>query len=482
MDCNPRSRPFVIDRATLDRLAGWPIDRLHPRQAAEVAWLLRGLARWWLRPEVLRIAATAPESAPFASDWTTLPRLLAGPGDCWTLFALQDSALPALRPALVLPLRWRRDQPTSPFLPPSLRDVADQVLGVLRDDGKNHGLNLNTTWGLHPASWNDNHPLDLSRLDGITSRSAWASLAGGLILAASTDGDARPDPSVWATGCWDLDRGIQPVDLLPAKLALAREWDARTLFVPASQVEQARAELGDTPMTVEALREGTPSAWEALADYRNRLDAPPGPTDSFDRRRRYYLRQPGEKVEGFYRTHLLPDLIRFYRAQVEARWPDRRVSHLVTLISDGAPELVPIAVGAFRPHHVWLLHTSDPRMTGIKDRVIALLDALRDASIPPDVHLHPLDFTGEEQLRTTLPDRLQTLDPIPGRRLLDVTLGTKLMSLVLDTLARPEHDLTLYWSHQRLGSRAHPGSQRLLYRDSISPWTPLGPSLLDAPA
>jgi len=473
-------KPLVMDWERLKRHAGKPPHRLTPTGASKSALGLRGLARWWLRREVLERAATDPAASTWADHWTKPPRLESAPGACWVLFALENpGAFPALRPALVVPFRWEKGNPSSPLLPPSLRAEAGRVIEALR--GRRELALDGVTWGLQPGPWKSPVPLDLSRLDGITCRSAWAALAGGLILATLRRGEARPNPDVWASGSWEPSRGIQRVDHLPAKLRLAREFGARCVFVPQSQRDEGRAIVEQDacePVEIGTLIEGEPSAWDALAEYRHRLDAPPSIHDPFERRVNYYLRQAERHPDAdsniadhYYQNHLLPELVQTYRQQIESRWPGQPFVHLITIVSNGAPELIPIAVGAFQPRHLWLIHTTDRPMRDRQEQVREWVHQQAE-----DCAVHPLAFENEEEVRSDLPARLNKVDWQDGPRVLDLTLGTKLMSLVLDAQARP-CDRIVYWAHRQERRRVVPGSQRLLHRDEKRTWSPVDPEL-----
>lgn len=104
--------------------------------------------------------------------------------------------------------------------------------------------------------------------------SAWAALAPGLEVAAT---GGHPDPCVWATGCWDCQRGLREVAGLNEKLHLAAEHGAKEFFLPASQQGEASqivAGHGASP-SVNPLRMGITEPREVLRPLLARLRACP---------------------------------------------------------------------------------------------------------------------------------------------------------------------------------------------------------------
>jgi hypothetical protein len=221
-----------------------PLADLTPRRAHRAAHALGSLARWWLRPEVLRAAADYGADLP-----DCLPPLPSAPGSCWVAFEQRDG-LPLLRDALPLPLGWRGGA-HGPGLPALLRAEADAVVRALRLGG----------WGLHLAD--DLAGCVLADDLPVTVASAWAPLAAGLLLAADGLG---PRPGVWANGAWDSARGLRPIDGLEPKLALAAEWGAESFFVPVWQIDEAERALRD--LGLERPRPAPLAAPAELSDAR----------------------------------------------------------------------------------------------------------------------------------------------------------------------------------------------------------------------
>jgi hypothetical protein len=352
-----------------------------------------------------------------------------------------------------------------------LRRVADDVLAALRPR-QEAGIG-DDAWGLHPGTWGcgNGQEIDLSGLS-LECDSAWVPLAGGLIAAALRDGCRLRDAQVWATGCWDPENGIRSVGGIEVKLRTAAAFGARVVFVPEANQDEARTiASGLQPaLDVRALRMGTCDPWKALEAYRLRLELPPSADDPFPDRRDFYLRQPNddERTRQFYEASLLPDLIESASRQVRRRWDDWRPDHLVTVVSAGSLELVPLEVGALRPRHVWLVHTADFRekLGPVRDRLRRLFAGMDQ---PVVVHDEP-GFRDVAELLQGLPARLATCLGDSGSRVLDVTLGTAAMTLRLAGLGRPAQDHVIYWHHTMRERRVIPGSQRLVKIPSQGEW------------
>lgn len=429
--------------AVLELCRTRPSD-LRPGQLVELVRCMGRLADWWLRPEVLERAGQE-----LGQREVRRPSLPTAAGSCWIVFAQhQPPAWPALRDAFLLPLQWRRGTPDSPHLPFRLRQMARQVADAVR----------HSDWGLYPSAEAGLDAIDLSQIDELLEvASGWASLAAGLLVAAE---NGTPDPAVWATGAWSDHGGIRPVGHLEAKIRLAVEYQVRQLFVPASQVEDARRLAGQHPgsLSVDPLLEGEAQPATALGPYRNALDLPPLRQDPPDRRRNYYLRQRDEaRARQFYRDNLLPDIAHNLREQW-LRHNGSPATHLVTFASDN-PELVYLAVQVVRPRTCLILYTRDK-----SDRLQEACQLLEQN--PTDCEMIPREYESLEHL-------LQGISPAvrqfvahlaPEGVVLDLTPGNKEMSLILALeVAQPGNRL-YYVRHERRGPRVVPFSERLLVR------------------
>lgn len=207
-------------RLTLDRLLVVCDGVLEPARAEEAVEALGWLSPWWLRPEVIDAAC---QEQPVYAAYRRHPALPCQPGGCWALL-VNPRRLKLLRDAFVLPLIWREGRCDDPCLPGPLRDLAGQVRRQLGEGFAG--------WRLSLPLPRDEEAIDLSPLDdgAFGASSAWASLAGGLVLAR--DG-LTSDTTVWASAAWDQAYGIGRVEGLQAKLEHAAERGAKHVFVPA---------------------------------------------------------------------------------------------------------------------------------------------------------------------------------------------------------------------------------------------------------
>ncbi len=419
--------------------------RMKPGQAAELVRRLGELASWWLHPDVLALAARALRIA-----W---PRrsLPTSAGSCWIVFAQHSSMpWPALREAFLLPLQWRENTADSQQLPDKLRRLARLAAQCVHHP--NWGLHLSQDAGLaqHNLSQLDDH-LDVD--------SGWAALACGLLLAAE---GGTPDPDVWASGCWDPDGGVTRVGDLPAKLRLAAEWGASTFFLPAFQLEEAKAWLlGPSTLQLCPLRAGTCDPMQALADYLYRLDAPPPPPTSVDdepgftRCATYYLRQPlhAASTQEYYRTALLPCIVHRQSRHVGAAYPGWRPTHLVTIVS-GSDVLVELMARALRVSHVLLLHTPDQRQLERTETVRSRLEQAGISCVTRRIH--------QEGMLVDVRRSLEQFDGVDASQIVfDLTPGTKLMTYAL-ARAAPEGSWLVYLEHAFREGRPQPGTERLI--------------------
>ena len=431
-----------------------PLEGLTPFEASGLAMRLGGLARWWLRREVLQLAA-ANDAIPSAvrATWRTPPALNPIHGSTWVVFATDEPhQRPLLRPAFVVPFKWNAHQDHSPLLPKSLVDLARTVVESIAPGQAHPGR----TWGLGFAQ--DIGGLDAGDLP-VECASGWAPLAAGLLVAVA---GGKPDPRVWASGCWDWRDGIRRVDHLPAKIQLAVEWGAQWFFVPESQVEEAQGAAGTTGLNIGKLASGTRDPRAALEDYLWSLEVAPCLTedpDSFRRCKDYFLRfrnRSTGKLDQYYRDHLLPRIVRNLRTQVERDWPGWNPSHLVTIVS-GSPDVVRMCAVTLRVGHCLLLHTLDGGQRKLAER---LSEELRSQGIACTLGPFSVSEHIEQAMRSWVGGFVAGVEP--SQVAVDVTPGTKQMSIALARLAVPGSWI-VYVRHRLAGDgRPEPGSEQLL--------------------
>jgi hypothetical protein len=412
----------------------------------EVLDLVHGfgpLASWWLDRTILERAFGV----------YCRPSLPAVTGSCWVVFAQDSPPLyPCLAAAYLLPLEWRPDTSHSQRLPAKLIALASSVTQELGAEG----------WGLHPSAAAGLAEVSLQAADGhLEVKSGWAALAGGLVVALDR---GKPDPRVWATGRWEGDPpGIRPVGHLDAKIALAAAYGRGHFFVPATQVAEAEsivARAGYEGVQIGSLEEGVSDARVALRAYRRRLRTAPGRSDPGPDRRDYYLGDLDPQEEKhYYRENLLPDILKSIREKWEVLGGGVPVTHLVTIASDN-PALVVMAASAVRPTGKCLvLYTAD-KMRQWED-ARNLLEREKDR-FPCKVV--PVSFESMEKLLEKMKERVQSLlqGASSAEVVLDLTPGSKEMSLVLALEAAQPGNRLYYLRHDRQGPKVVPFSERPL--------------------
>jgi hypothetical protein len=438
-----------IDRRLLEQRCDKAPETLSASAAAGLVEAFGWLAPWMLAPTLVGHAAT---HRPAYRRYTGRPSLPSEPGGCWVLF-VRPPSLPALRPAFALPLQWKEGVEHDPHLPAPLRHLADQVRTQLfSKEGDRWRLGL-----LQPAGEDF---LDLSGLDssamGVSS--GWAALVGGLLLAR--DGWV-PNPQVWASAAWHDEYGIGPVEGLGAKLDLAAEWEARQVFVPAqNQPEVSEWRSGGRKLSVELLAPVNRSSQPArlLEPYLDRLRTEPLPTESFERRRKWYVGAGRGRANEFYWTHLLEDVVARCRARVRESRPECRPTHLVTVVGYQAP-IVALAPRALEASHCLLLY-EDPPDEAIKKCLGKVVEFLGQHGVEPEPVGVPLGRRAEELERIRVELGRFGAGVAAERLAFDLTPGYKFLSLELEELA-PVGSWLLYCRHKQLppDNRPDPGTE-----------------------
>lgn len=425
---------------------------LKPGELHELYRQMGSLADWWLG------SAARQRLRDECGLCLVEPSLPTAAGSGVILFAQETPPpWPLLPRAFLLPLVWREDTPNSPQLPSCLQHLAREVAEALQLP----------SWGLHLSADAGLVGVDLSLFDDVLSvASGWAALAGSLLVAAE---GGRPSPAVWATGAWNPHSGIRPIGHLELKVDLACQWRVRQLFVPESQVDLARqlARARNADLQIGRLYEGQSDPREALRDYRWALDLPPLPTAPRDQRRDYFLRQqPEQRARDYYRTHLLPDIVR----DLAQQWDEQGgtpASHLVTIVSDN-PELAFLTLAMVRPQKALLLATSD-KQAGCAEVRQLLSDGHLGKHVA-GVQCEFAEFQNQEELLIQLAERVCRFvaTASPEGVVLDLTPGTKEMSLRLALeVARPGNR-KCYVRHRRQGSRVVPLSEKAIIFDYMA--------------
>lgn len=438
----------------LEQLLRLQPAQIAPLQAVRLAAALNSLAAWWLAPDVLASAEALVEQT-----WPD-PAVPGSRGACW--FALVNSGWPALRPALLWPLEWREHPQHDPGLAPQLIQLANLVVDQLKQPG----------WTLHQLKrFALPEPILTALARNSDFSSAWAGLAASLEVAVT---GADPDPYVWVTGCWDPQRGLQPVHGLVEKLRLAERHNVKEFFVPAEQLDEASRIVasGGNSLTIGQLRTGTTNPRDALRPLLLRLRARPQPPSNEDDEAafqaciEYYNSQSlDERTYAFYETHLLPTVSARLKRYIQQQWPGWSPTHLVTIVSRHR-ELAMLAALALQVRHVLLFYTDAPPTNDQTQDMEHVRARLQDHG----VQCTPVAFRDDASLQATLTERLmQFLDRVqPECAVVDLTPGTKLMSLCL-AFSAPAGSWLLYLQHQTrpVGDRRPiPGTERYLRWDA----------------
>lgn len=430
--------------ASLTRLISRSPEELSPVEAFELAVRLGRSAPWILRREVLEKALEEGIRSGLTSDqmraWQR-PPLPTGLGACWAAAVRKTDQYAALRPAVVLPLRWRKGgPPANAELPENLREIADKVVEALLISDE---ISPKDGWQLHPAedSLFDGAPAELLEGD---YRSAWVPLAGGLLLAA---GEVRPRPDVWATGAWSAAAGIVPVEGIEPKLRLAAEFGAAHFFLPQEQTAEAERVVPSlpVPVNIESLAEARPKPRLAMRRYLSVLGVRAGRHDPKEDRAKSYLRidDPDER-RRYYLDCLAEDIAEFLRNETQ---PERLTcKHLVTIASD-SPELAYLTHLIFQPHSSLILFTRGANNGRFEEFARKAQELLREKGFNTTrAEIKDGDLCGlMRQFRECLES--MALRPEDGDSLvIDVTPGTKLMSLAWAYVA-PANARIVYLQH-----------------------------------
>ncbi len=423
--------PVRVNQAWIRQFCGGAVEHLQPSQAYEVAARLKNLAVWWLRPEVLQMAADHARQIALSAaawQWQRCPQLPAGPGACWIgLVNRYPDELGLLRPAYAMPLRWARRPDHDARLPAGLAALADQVRSEL-----NHRGEVSIPWGLEPAADPLLSGLDLNMLEGQWD-SAWAPLAAGLLVAAW---EGTPDPTLWASGAWFTGQGFQTVDGLEAKLELAHSFHARIFFVPEPQAEPLRAwaKHQHLPVEVRTLPCRIADPRQALAEYLQHHQMPVGPGPHLNAKRTaHFLRIDDEPIATqFYSRYVMPDVVEQLRHRIPAHLT-QGTKKLLTIVSQGF-HLSRLAVQVIRPAACLLLHDGQLAETAQEQKALIEQEA---PDCRADTRL--VEAATRQQWLAAFQQAIEQYAGChrPEELVFDLTAGKRIMNLALYDAAPP---------------------------------------------
>ncbi len=444
-------------RMTQDWLKKWcarSVSQLTPAQAYGVAAGFKNLAIWWLRPEVLHLAAEHArtlELVPIAQRWEASPQLPTDRGACWiALVNKYPNELGLLRESYALPLRWRQESEHDRRLPAGLLDLADQVRTHIEGIGEVSG-----TWTLHAASDSLLEGLDLCDLEGQWD-SAWVSLAVGLLLAAW---EGTPDPTIWASAAWDSRQGIKNVDGLEAKLVLASELGAKVFCVPEQQADNLRSVANENGVEIVPLPNGVTDFFQVSIEYLERLDQPIGPGPHLKQKRaEYFTRiQDNNIALRFYRRYVLPDVAEDLRRQLP-RDLDLRHKKLIMIVSKSF-DLIKLAILLIEPSQCLVLYNRE-----LEGGVHDIKQMILQESPECEVKEYLFQKNNREDLLAELRDVIGAFasNSDPRDLVFDCTAGTKLMSLCLyDAAPLGSYVICVSSEFDQQRRRPKPGTERL---------------------
>jgi hypothetical protein len=429
----------LTDRVLLELCSARP-EEISPRAARDTVETLGAFGLWSLNPEILRRAAGfyrifgLEAQAAFMEQFKQ-PKLPKTQGACWVIVAVQNgAALPALRPAFPIPLQWDPNKPHDSRLPKALRAIAEDVVTELAADRELHGPSV-TAWGLRLTDeCGFSAADDLSQLDCLTWDSGWVPMAAGLITAID---QGLPDPEVWATGGWN--HGVRGVGAVQNKAQAAVDFGARALYVPSENLpDLAASSFG--PLEIAPLSSGSSLPRTALEPYLNKMKVQPGPSASREQCVEYYLhlRSHG-RAEQFYEDRLRP----FTALQLRGRLREmcsQRFTSLLTVVSH-RPATVLLAVEAIEPRRVVLFYT--PEGGKIESACREVVDHLTMKGLEP----LPVPVVDDVALRRTFADQITALNADAAEIIIDLTPGTKWMTLALSAAA-PKGSYLVYWWHR----------------------------------
>ncbi len=416
------------------------------------------LARYLLEPELRREVGLAP------------PVLPAGRGELIALLVLErpkeheragEDPWPCLAAGFGLPLVWRKNRADSVRLPRGLTAVADEVRRVLEHDG----------WGLDLSE--ELKDYDLSALE-FDVPSLWAPLAAALELAVR---GGQPRSTVFASGRW-TDRGMASVGGVKIKLAAARDLAQgaeATVFLPAQSYEEAREWAKDGVEIVPYdVSETDPK--KAMAAHLAQLDVPPERGSSSLDERLAYANRPhivsdGKKRQSYYIDHLVADLAQRVAemADDDGLIPDAGLDRLILALS-WSHELCRLMILALRPRNALVLCTegTEKYLDGIR----SVTDGVGKNEKNQRATGTKLDIQkiigGEEEICLRYCERWLTAVPETAARAVDVTGGTKIMTLLLSTVARATAARALYLEHDYQYGKPKYGTERIRSLDWMS--------------
>lgn len=396
----------MTKRVTFEELGRWC------RSAGVARSWLGPLAPWLMQPEHRLVQ----------------PQLLDRVGAVHLLLVARrpDETQAVLAPGFVLPCLWCAGGLEPSRLPQKLVALSRRVAELAKVPG--------FTLQLDPRL----EPMDLGGLE-VEVESCFAPLYAALVLASL---GAQPAPGVFATG-QELDGStLGAVQGIEAKLGAvhALRLERAVVFVPAGNLQRAREVVRqlDASIDVRPYPVSEPSLARTMAPHLAQLDVPPQRLpDNLQVRldwanRDYRLFLP-ERTD-FYLEHLVHDLAaRLAEDPCVARWPVRSLALAVSFNWS----LVVLLVHALRPQRLLLLHSpeTERHQASIERAISGVPSVLQHVEV-----VEPGESSALELLEPWLAEQ--------GRSAVEVTGGTKAMSVLLTVAAQRSGAELLYLRHE----------------------------------
>lgn len=409
------------------------------------------------------------------------PRLQEKVGSAVALFVFRRSSgappqepppKPVFAQAFGLPFLWVEGRPHSTRLPKGMGAFAE---GICRQTG-------HRGWGLHLDT-----PLDAVDLSQVTFEleSAWAPLAAALELA-SLGGVSRA--AVFSTGRWEEGLGVAGVTGIREKVeAVSRltgldedsrqpeapglaDPDLPLFYVPASIFQQAR-EAARGRIEVVSYPPSEPRWKRALTQHLVSLDVPPTQGAHPLEARLDYVNRPHILTDvqlrrDYFMSHVLEDLVAARSSKQPSRQGEemvgRKVERLVLALSFSY-DLTAYVLQSLKPRQALLLVTRETE--ALVEKVTM---GLGDTALKIETLL--VEPGSEREVSTRSGEWLMG-EPNPKLRAVDITAGTKLVTVALVYAAREANARCFYVTHTYHKGRPLYGQEAL----ETFPWVTKGP-------
>jgi hypothetical protein len=398
------------------------------------------LSAWWLRWEVMEAAYACPGMPPLPRppDCGELP---GDPGCCIIPLWVDTARYPLLRPAVPLCVQWVKGEGDDPHLPGPLAEVAADVLRLASssDQSKYH-LRL-----AGPTA-----DLDLSGFRATAFSSAAVPLLAALRMAQV---NCSVNPRIWSTGAIGPG-GIEEVDGVPAKVALAAAFGAQRMFVPARALatleQRGSLMVSGLPADVAA----------AISDILSAHLVPPRRADF-------------PSTEAFHQAIVRHyDLLTDLKLDHAAYYQQGVCPVGLVAILTGGPGLTELIIRLLQPRQTLLLHTADAERA--RDA-----QALADKLVAEGLSVRPAKISeAPEHVAPTICDRVARFraECAGAPLVLDVSGGKTLMKLAMALHAWVPGDELVCCepSHDRDRNRFRPFTEALhRWRAGQPWWTPV---------